>query len=291
MNLQAIVVFAIKASITLTLFGFGLQATLEDLLYLWRRPRLLFRSLAAMFVVMPLFAIFMTRIFSLNLAVVIALIALSISPVPPLLPKRVTKEAGVAPFGLGLMVTAGTLAIVYIPLANYLLGKYFHRSLAMDPTAVMKIVALRVLIPLAAGIVVRKFALATAERIAHPIIRIAGIVLIIGVLCVLGFASPIAWSLVGDGTELTFVAFVVVGLLLGHLLGGPSPDDRVTLALSTACRQPGLALAIASANFPGDHHVVGAILLYVVTNFIFTIPYIKWQRKKVRGLATPAEGA
>jgi BASS family bile acid:Na+ symporter len=289
MNLQAIVVFAIKASITLTLFGFGLQATLEDLLYLWRRPRLLFRSLAVMFVVMPLFAIFMTRIFSLDQAVVIALIALSISPVPPLLPKRVTKEAGVAPFGLGLMVTAGTLAIVYIPLANYLIGKYFHKSLEMDPAAVMKIVALRVLIPLAAGIVIRKFALATAERIARPIIRIAGIVLILGVLCITPVVTPIAWSLVGNGTLLAFIAFVIVGLLLGHLLGGPSPDDRVTLALSTACRQPGLALAMASANFPGDRHVVGAILIYVVTNFVFSIPYIGWQRKKLTGHARPAK--
>ncbi len=290
MNLQAIVVFAIKASITLTLFGFGLQATLEDLLYLWRRPRLLFRSLAVMFVVMPLFAIFMTRIFSLDQAVVIALIALSISPVPPLLPKRVTKEGGVAPYGLGLMVIAGTLAIVYIPLANYLLGKYFHRSLAMDPGAVMKIVALRVLIPLAAGIVVRKFAPATAERMARPIIRIAGIVLIIGVLCVTPVVLPIAWSLVGNGTVLVFFAFVIAGLLIGHLLGGPSPDDRVTLALSTACRQPGLALAMASANFPGDRHVVGAILIYLVTNFIFSIPYIAWQRKKLTGHAMPAKG-
>jgi BASS family bile acid:Na+ symporter len=291
MNLQAIVVFAIKASITLTLFGFGLQASLEDLLYLWRRPRLLLRSLVGMFVVMPLFAIFMTRIFSLNLAVVIALIAISISPVPPLLPKRVTKEAGVAPFGLGLMVTAGSLAIVYIPLANYLIGKYFHRSLETDVAAIVKIVALRVLIPLAAGIVVRKFARPMAERIAHPIIRISGIVLIIGVLCLVPFTFPIAWSLLGNGTELVFIAFVIVGLLLGHLLGGPSPDDRVTLALSTACRQPGLALAITSANFPGDKHVVGAILLYVITNFIFTIPYIKWQRKKVRSHATTAEGS
>jgi BASS family bile acid:Na+ symporter len=203
----------------------------------------------------------------------------------------VTKEAGVAPFGLGLMVTAGTLAIVYIPLANYLLGKYFHRSLETDVATVVKIVALRVLIPLAAGIVVRKFALATAERIARPIIRIAGIVLIIGVLCITPVVAPIAWSLVGNGTVLAFIAFVIVGLLLGHLLGGPSPDDRVTLALSTACRQPGLALAMASANFPGDRHVVGAILIYVLTNFIFTIPYIARQRKKITGHALPAKGS
>jgi BASS family bile acid:Na+ symporter len=291
MNLQTIVVLALKASIMLTLFGFGLRATLDDLLYLWRRPRLLFRSLVAMFVVMPLFAIVLTKIFSFHSVVVVALIVISISPVPPLLPKKVTQAVGIAPYGLGLMVTAATFAIGYIPLAAYLIGKYYERPFAMDAVAVAKLVGLSILIPLLAGIAVRKYALAFAERIAHRIIRIAGIILIVGVLCILAAALPTAWSLVGNGTILAFIAFVGVGLLVGHILGGPSPDERVTLALSTACRHPGLALAIASANMPEEHRMVSAILLYILTNVIFTIPYIAWQRKKVRKHATTAEGS
>jgi bile acid:Na+ symporter, BASS family len=88
MSLRMIVGLALRASIMLTLLGFGLRATREDLLYLLRRPRVLVRSLVAMFVVMPLFAILMTRLVPFNRAVVIALIALSISPVPPILPRR-----------------------------------------------------------------------------------------------------------------------------------------------------------------------------------------------------------
>ncbi len=286
MNPQVIVGLALKASIMLTVFGFALEATLEDLLYVWRRPRLLVRSLTGMFVVMPLFAIFLTRIFSFHSVVVIGLIVLSISPIPPLLPRRVTKAGGVAPYGLGLMVTAATFSIVYIPVATYLIGRYFDRPFAMDPAAVAKLVVLSVLIPITAGIVFRRFAPSLAERISHRIVRIAGIVLLIVVLCILVVALPVAWSLVGNGTILAFIAFVIVGLLVGHLLAGPSPDEQVTLALSTACRHPGLALAIASANIPDEHRVVGGILLYLLTNAIFTIPYIAWQRKKVRGHAT-----
>jgi BASS family bile acid:Na+ symporter len=87
-NPQMIVGFALKASIMLTLFGFGLEAISEDLFYLLRRPRLLALSLAAMFVIMPLFVLVLTRIFSFDPAVAIALIALSISPVPPCCPKE-----------------------------------------------------------------------------------------------------------------------------------------------------------------------------------------------------------
>jgi bile acid:Na+ symporter, BASS family len=289
MSPQQIVGLALKVSIELTLFGFGLQATFEDLLFLVRRPRLLVRSLVAIFVVMPLFAILMTNLFSFNSPVVIALIVLSISPIPPLLPKKVSKSGGRASYELGLMVTAAAFSIVFIPLAAYLLGKYFDRSFAMGPSAVAKVIVLSVLLPLAAGILFRRFVPAAAARIAKPLVQIAGIVLLIGILCILVFALPTAWSLVGDGTILAFVAVVVVGLAVGHLLGGPDPDERVALALSTACRHPGLAIAIAGVNIPNEHRVVSAVLLYVITNVLFTIPYVSWQRKKAKAVETANE--
>ena len=282
MSLGMIVGLALKASIMLTLFGFGLNATREDLLYLLRRPRLLVRSLSAMFVVMPVFAILMTELGSFNRAVVIALIALSISPVPPLLPRKVTKSGGHPPYGLGLMVTAALFSIVFVPLAVYLIGKYFNRPFAMGPGAVAELIVLSVLAPLAAGIVFRKVAPTTAERIADPLTRIVGIALLIGVLCILAFSLPTAWALIGNGTIVAFVVFVIVGLAVGHFFGGPGLEQRATLALSTASRHPALALAIAGVNIPEERRVIDAVLLYLVLSALLTIPYVAWQRKKVR---------
>jgi BASS family bile acid:Na+ symporter len=280
MSPRMILGLALKASIMLTLFGFGLHATREDLLYLLRRPRVLVRSLVAMFVVMPLFAILMTRIGSFNRVVIIALIALSISPVPPLLPGKVTKSGGHPPYGLGLMVTASSLSIVFVPLAVYLIGKYLNRPFAMGPDAVAELIVLSVLAPLAAGIVFRKVAPNIAERIADPLARIAGIVLLIGVLCILAVSLPAIWALVGNGTIFAFVAFVVVGLTVGHFLGGPGPGERVTLALSTASRHPALALAIAGVNIPEERRVIHAVLLYIVVSALITVPYVAWRRKR-----------
>jgi BASS family bile acid:Na+ symporter len=280
MNLRMIVGLALKVSIMLTLFGFGLRATREDLLYLLRRPRVLVRSLMAMFVVMPVFAILMTRLGSFNRAVVIALIALSISPVPPFLPRKVTKSGGHGPYSLGLTVTAASFSIVYVPLAVYVIGKYFNRPFAMGAGAVAKLIVLSVLAPLAAGIVFRKVAPGTAERIADPLGRIAGIVLLIGVLFVLAFSLPAAWPLIGNGTILAFIAFAIVGLAVGHFLGGPGSEQRVTLALSTASRHPALALAIAGVNAPDERRVIYAVLLYLVVSALITIPYVAWQRKR-----------
>src|SRR5271156_5596595 len=188
MSPQTIVGLALKASIMLTVFGFGLQASREDLTYLLQRPRVLLRSLLAMFVLMPLFALLVTSVFSFDPTVVIALIALSISPVPPLLPRKVTKSTGLASYGLGLMVTAASLSIAFIPLATFLLGKYFHKPFAMGPGAVAKLIVPTVLVPIAAGVLFRAWAPAIAKRIAHPLTRIAGIMLLLGVVCILAFA-------------------------------------------------------------------------------------------------------
>jgi BASS family bile acid:Na+ symporter len=280
MSLKMIVGLALKASIMLTLFGFGLQATREDLLYLLRRPSVLVRSLVAMFLVMPVFAILMTGFVSFDRAVVIALIALSISPVPPILPTKVTKSGGHPPYGLGLMVTAASFSIVYVPLAVYLIGKYFNRPFTMGPGALAELIVISILLPLAAGIVFRKVAPTITGRIAGPLARIAGIVLLAGVLCLLAFSLPGIWALIGNGTIVAFVAFVIVGLAVGHFFGGPGPEQQVTLALSTASRHPALALAIAGVNVPEERRVISAVLLYLVVNALITIPYVAGQRKR-----------
>jgi BASS family bile acid:Na+ symporter len=228
----------------------------------------------------------MTRAFDYHRA--IALGALAISPVPPLLPKRVTKAGGRTPYGIALMVTATVLSIVFIPLALDVLGRFFDRPFAMRAGAVAKLVVQSALLPLAAGMVFRALAPDVAKSMAKPVGLVATVLLALGGVAILMAVFPVAWALVGNGTVLVFVAFVVVGLAVGHLFGGPDPDERVTLALSTACRHPALALAIASANFPQEKSVAGAIFLYLVLNALLSLPYIAWQRRTIRASATPA---
>jgi bile acid:Na+ symporter, BASS family len=288
MSLQALLILVLKLSILLTVFCIGLRATGDDALYLLRRPRVLLRSMVAMFIAMPLFAVFITTKFEYHRAVEIALVALAISPVPPLLPRRVTKSGGKASYGLGLMVTAAVLSVVFVPLALKIIGLLFHKPFVMGPGAVVRLIATSVLVPLGAGMLFRKFAPHIASRIARPVGMVAAVLLGVGVLAAVVHVFPIAWSLIGNGTLFVFVLFIAFGLAVGHLLGGPGPDERVTLALGTACRHPALALAIGTANAPQETREVGAILLYLILNILVAIPYVSWQRRKNASSASSA---
>ena len=72
---------------------------------------------------------------------------------------------------------------------------------------------------------------------------------------------------------------MVVGLVVGHIFGGPDPEHAVVLALSTACRHPAIALTIATSNAPTEP-VAGTILLYLILNLILAIPYVLWQKAR-----------
>jgi BASS family bile acid:Na+ symporter len=96
---------ALQGSIMLTVFGFGLRAAVEDVLYLVRHPRMLVISLVSMFIVMPFIALALVLVFDppqLARVALVALVALALSPVPPILLTRQRKAGGRDSYGLGL---------------------------------------------------------------------------------------------------------------------------------------------------------------------------------------------
>jgi BASS family bile acid:Na+ symporter len=280
MNIQTLIKLAIEASIFMTVFSLGLRSSIDDLMYLVRRPSLLARSLLSMNIIMPVLTAAVVSNLNLHPAVKISLVALAVSPIPPLLPQRELKAAGTASYGFGLLYTAALIAIVYVPIAVSLLASYFGIEDHTPAAEVARLVLITVLAPLSIGIAVRRYAPAMAGRMAKPVLKAALVVLGVSVLPLLVRLFPSVLSLIGDGTILVIVAFVLVGLAAGHLLGGPEPGNRTILAFSTAIRHPGVALAIAVANFPGEKLIPAAIVMYLILNIIVSIPYLIWRRRR-----------
>jgi bile acid:Na+ symporter, BASS family len=279
MTVKQLIMFAVQASIIFTVFSLGLRASFQDLLYVPRRPALLLRSLIAMFIAMPVLAIAVTKAFDLRPEVEIALVALSISPVPPLLPQREGKAGAHASFGLGLMVTMAILSVLLVPLAAHLMGLVFDQPLEMSAAAIAQTVALMAVLPMIAGVTFRKLWPQRAERWVRPAGLLGAVLLPLVGLVILYASHQSIIALIGNGTLAAMVGFVIAGLAIGHLLGGPDPHDRSVLALSTACRHPGIAVGLASANYPDNHQATAAILLYLVVNIVVCVPYVRWRRR------------
>jgi bile acid:Na+ symporter, BASS family len=279
-SLQTLIIFGLAASALLNLFSIGLKASLEDATYLFRRPGELVRALLAMNVLMPIFAVTLIALLDFNPAVKIALVALSVSPIPPPMPAKMVTSGGTHSYVIGLHVAIGSLAIIFVPLAMEIIGQVRNVALQMSVAPVAKVVFISVLIPIGVGIVVHKLAPAFSERVAKPIASISGLGVLACVVVIWISAAPDMWSLIGNGTVIALAAFVLVGLAIGHFLGGPVPENRTSLALSTASRHPGIALLLAQANFPAEKLVVAAVLLYLIVNAVVSIPYLLWTKRR-----------
>ena len=134
-------------------------------------------------------------------------------------------------------------------------------SLAMSARAVAALVLTTILLPLLAGIAVRRIAHSTADRVARPIGVLASVLLMVNAIPIVIGLSRTILSLITDGTILSLGGFALTGLIIGHVLGGPEPDNRPVLALATASRHPAVALAIAHANFPVQARTAGVFTL------------------------------
>ena len=209
-------------------------------------------------------AVVLTRLFDLRNTVEIALVALGDLPDAAAAAEEGNPAGGRQLYALALMVTMAALAVVACPLVVLLLGADYGWPFGVAPGTLARIVLVTVLLPLVAGIAVRAWLPGTAERLASP-------------RGPRGERAPGARRshsahrgvalFVGCGRrrnrDCAAGVRLVIGLLVGHLLGGPDPDTSVVLALSTASRHPAIALSIASVNFP-DERFGGTILLYLI---------------------------
>ena len=289
MDLAGLVQAGLKASVFLTVASVGLGAGWRDATSLLARPSRLARAMAALFLMMPLLAVGLAIACRFHPAVEVAMVALAISPIPPLMPRKVMKAGIGFSFAIGLVVAASLVAVVVIPLFVDLLGLLLGRAAHIGMGTVFRAVLLSVILPLGAGMALRALIPRLSERVGPRLGDAAALLMLACLLPTLVAVWPQITGLVGNGTILAFVAFTAAGLATGHLLGGPEAEDRVVLALATGCRHPGVALGIAMAQPSGGPEKLGAVVLYLLVGVVLSLAYLAWCRR--RRLSGPAGAA
>ncbi|HEY6827754.1 MAG TPA: hypothetical protein VI259_12930 [Gemmatimonadaceae bacterium] len=280
MTTAALIVLAIKVSLALTVLTTGMHAEPGDHLWLFRRPSLLVRTILAMNVMMPLVALLMVSLLGLDPAVKVGLVALSISPVPPLLSKKALRLGGARSYAVGLLFAVSILSVGLVPLTAWTVGRLFASPVHVAPRVVATLVGEVILLPLIVGSAIGRFAPKFAARAIRPTDKAATLLLLVAIIPVFFISWPSVRELLGNGTLVAMLVMALTGLAIGHYVGGPDEDQRVVLGLATAMRHPAVAMAIGQAAFPGNEMIRSAVLLAVVVVGFATLPYASWAERR-----------
>jgi len=271
-----VLVLALKLSVAGLLFATEMSVTVGEITWLWQRPLLLAKSALAMYVVAPVVAILMVRTLDLPRPTGVALVVLAICAGAPLLPRNLLKLGANTPYVFSLVVTTSLLATATVPLSLHVLAGYLPFDPAVPPRAVAIAILKSFLVPLGAGVATRVLAPALAERVDDFLLKVASVVLGLCALVLLVAALPRVAAL-GGPTLLAFALFTFAAIASGHLLGGPRPQDRTSLAVTCSTRHVGLALLVAAnAKSPNALPLVAG---YVVCSAVVSIPYVRWRAR------------
>lgn len=286
MDLAEAVRIAFIIALAATGFAVGLGSARADLAYLWRHPALLFRTLLATVVLAPLVAVFLWRALPIGAPAAIAIIAGALAPGLPFVPRRIQKIGGNVAFASSAMLTTSLLGVITIPIWLAILRRYAGIEVAVPSLAIARLLGMGLLVPLLAGVAIRRLAPRLARRIAGPVSGLAD-ALLPGLALVVLVAGAEALLELGWAALVAMVVAPVVAIVLGHLLGGPRPRDRTVLAIANASRFPALAVLIASTSFP-DVRALPAVIAYAVIANVVTVPYALARRRTPGEHAAPA---
>lgn len=274
------------ACIMLQVLGVGAQTDPHNLLTCLRKPLQLVRIFTAMFVAVPLLAVILAKTFDDPPVIRGAILLMSISAAAPLLPRKLLK-IGVDPASAeSLSAVTTALAIPLVPLAAAVLGAMFARDIVISDAAITRTLAVTFFIPFVAGMLLRKALGAAAAPLGERVGMIAFVVLVALVLLLLVLQGGGVFALLWRSLPL-IVVFAAGSLVIGHLLGGPDPGDQGALAVAAITRHPGLAILIATTNFP-QARALPAILAVVLVCTTTAIPYIAWRKRSLVVRARPS---
>lgn len=255
---------AILTFVLSSMTALGLSLTVDQILGPLKNVGLVATALAANFVVAPAVAWAVANLFGLSESLTLGLLLLGTAAGAPFLPKLAQIAKGDVPYSVGLMVLLMVVTIVYIPLVLVPLVEGVEVS-AWD---IAQPLVYFMLIPLGVALLVRA-RYDESKDVAPHLNQISTVALALGVVLAIAIGLPNLIDAFGTGAFVGSIAFVVLLLLGGYLLGGRQRATRVVTAVGTAQRNISAALLIATTSFTDQPEVlvmvmVGAVLMMVI---------------------------
>jgi BASS family bile acid:Na+ symporter len=258
----SVVVFVVSSTLSV-----GLGLTVKQILDPLRNGRLVALSLLANFVLAPVAAIGLSKLFGLDQPLAIGLLLVGVAGGAPFLIKLADIAKANMAFAVGLMVVLMVLTVGYMPVVLPMLVE----GVAVSPAAIAKSLILLMLIPLAVGLALRAWLPRGAARVRAFVAPVSSISMIFVVVLTTAGHFGSMLTILGSFGILAAVIFVGICFGIGWILGGPGVDTRGVLSLGTAQRNTAAALVVAGQNFD-DAKVVVMITVVMIVSFVVLMP-------------------
>jgi BASS family bile acid:Na+ symporter len=278
-SLRALVNWGLTGSIFGLKLAQALDITREDLLLARREPWRLLGSLLVVLVLVPVAILLIVVLVRPPHPTAIALAVVAAAPAAPLALSGAVGVGGRMGYVASLQLGVALLAAITTPITLDLLAHALDFEATMSPVVVAKQVAGAMLLPTALGVLLSMWAPRLAERLHAPLRNLAGVIFLAVVLLVISQTYRLLVELDLRSYLAIFLAIaaaLATGQILGHPLRLSSAGDRAALALECAIRNPGLAMLIASVNFPGAK-ALHIVVPYLLVSSLTTTLYSRWQ--------------
>ena len=271
---------SITAAATLFVLMFDLGIAIVPLEFRWvmQRPALVARALFSVLIAVPALVWIVARAFGVSRAAEIGMMLMAIAPGAPVALRRSLDAGGHRAFAPALQIMLALTAIGSMPLWIAGLDEFYAGDASIDPRHLARQVFFAQLLPLGLGIAARRLAPVYSLRLEPALRKLGSILLmLLLLLALLDVYQPVIGAGLRVGTAI--VVGTLLALAAGHALGGPEPTTRTATAISSAARNAGLALLVATLNNAAPA-IVAAVLAYFVLSAFTVIPYAIWRARK-----------
>ena len=260
-----ILVFVIGSMLSL-----GLGLTLPQIVTPLRDMRRVVLALLANFLLVPLLTWLILRGIPLDTGTKIGLVLLATAAGAPFLPKLVQIAKSDVAFSVGLMLLLMVASIFYMPLVLPLILE----GVDVDSGKITRTLVLMMLLPLAAGLVVRAYAEKLANTVRPFLLKLSNLALVLLTVLLLLLHVRNIHSMIGlDG--LAIILFLLVSIGAGMVLGGRAAPIRNVMGLGTGQRNISAALVVAEQNFD-DPKVLVTLVVTAIVGLLILMPLASW---------------
>lgn len=256
----------------IVMFGMGLTMKLGDFAVVFRQPRDVIAGCLAQFIVMPLLAFGLGRVFGLSDELLVGVVLVGTCPGGTSSNVITYLSKGDTALSVGMTSINTLLAPFLTPMLTYL---YLRTSVSVDVKAMFMSIIQVVIVPIGLGLLINKVFGNYTQKIrdALPSVSVTAICLIVAAV-----VSHNSEKIRATGLVIFAVVILhnILGYLCGYLVGIAFRMDlprKKAVAIEIGMQNSGLATTLAGSAFPGMamatvpgaifsvwHNISGAVL-------------------------------